>query len=544
MRFTYIVSSVLFLLSLIYLANISDFTTKVDIVAGEMKVNEQQLSRTLSLNGEWEFYWQKLLEPQEIENLQEKSFSKVPKSWQSDYGSDGFATYRLRISLNSQEKKRYALYLNRIGSSYTLWVNGEEHLSIGRVSNNKQTAIPRRATTIVTFSAIDKIEIVIQVSNYRHLKGGITDSILFGEATTIQKSSGIYKSVDLFGAIFLFLIAFFGVKFYIAEKNGLYLWNSAAFMSGSIYIILSGENLAAVLFPWLPWALYMKILHLSLTGMFLFYSKTIKTWFPEDQNNKLYLSVIYGFTIYSICVLVLPAKDYIRILPFLHAFMLISSLYWFYTAVKAVRNNRTGALFNLWLLIWLMLSMVLEILYINEISVHFRSIPVALTFVGLTHINLLSQHFIDTIREKEKAREKNLDMALEIKEKEQELTESKSTKKRLKALVENPAFAKEVNKIEEKLDKIGYFESKENVVTFYTPGGRRMGKTALPLKRITEFLDKGLKRCSKNSVVNSIYIEKSTEEIGGVFFLWLSDGAKIRIGPTYVEHFDQYLVSE
>ena len=61
---------------------------------------------TITLNGEWEFYWNQLLDPEDFKTNPKKSYIKLPGVW-NDYKNEettipgeGFATFRLRVKSN------------------------------------------------------------------------------------------------------------------------------------------------------------------------------------------------------------------------------------------------------------------------------------------------------------------------------------------------------------------------------------------------------------------------------------------------------------
>jgi len=82
---------------------------------------------SVKLQGEWEFYWNQLLEPQDFRDSEGKlnpEFVKIPKSW-TNYKFDnvklpneGFATYRLVINKKPDLSKTiYGLKISSVFSN-------------------------------------------------------------------------------------------------------------------------------------------------------------------------------------------------------------------------------------------------------------------------------------------------------------------------------------------------------------------------------------------------------------------------------------------
>src|SRR5512138_3995328 len=86
----------------------------------------------LSLNGEWEFYWKKMLHPHDFkgpESPKPDLYGKVPSYW-TEYsdsgvrtGKYGFATYHLTVILPKKIGRRLAFDVPVFDSSFDMWIN-------------------------------------------------------------------------------------------------------------------------------------------------------------------------------------------------------------------------------------------------------------------------------------------------------------------------------------------------------------------------------------------------------------------------------------
>ena len=146
------------------------------------------------MNGQWAFYGKQLLTPEDITHSTNKSYVMVPRSWNSYPASFGFkdgrgyATYQLTVIIPPTDKV-LALRVPNIFSAYKLWVNGKEAASAGTVGTSRSTSSPEQYPRIVSFDGqTDKVEIVIQVSNFQHRKGGIWVDFKLGDSNHIVDS--------------------------------------------------------------------------------------------------------------------------------------------------------------------------------------------------------------------------------------------------------------------------------------------------------------------------------------------------------------------
>ena len=87
----------------------------------------------VNLNGEWEFYWKKMLHPHDFNAVKTKPdyFGKVPSYW-TDYPQEsvktekyGYATYRLTSFLPPGFKDAIGIDLPVFDSSYDIYINGK-----------------------------------------------------------------------------------------------------------------------------------------------------------------------------------------------------------------------------------------------------------------------------------------------------------------------------------------------------------------------------------------------------------------------------------
>ena len=108
----------------------------------------------VAFEGEWEFYWNELIEnPEEqktfFKNFDPKKidFIPVPSLWGEHeingikLPPDGYAMYRLRVLLPSNDIP-LLYYMTDVWSALSIFVNGELKFSSGKVGKSKVESIP------------------------------------------------------------------------------------------------------------------------------------------------------------------------------------------------------------------------------------------------------------------------------------------------------------------------------------------------------------------------------------------------------------------
>src|SRR5688500_15288833 len=186
---------------------------KMDLSSWDIKKNGK-----LSLDGEWEFYYNQLLSPADFKNhtdWQPDAFAIVPGDW-NDLNANtkknkgqGYATYRLVLT-NCHFSSLMALRIWEVNTSYRLWVNDEYVAGNGRVSAKPDSAIAQIVPLIKVFNppAGDSLQIILQVANFFHAKGGPRSSIDLGYADTVVRERDNDRVAELWmaGAMFILFI--------------------------------------------------------------------------------------------------------------------------------------------------------------------------------------------------------------------------------------------------------------------------------------------------------------------------------------------------
>ena len=311
-------------LLIIYLVAISSFAqTAKNGVLDLSKVDLNDNAYTLS--GEWEFYWEELAIPDELDNL-EKDYYPFPKLWNDGttrngkkIDSKGYATYRLKVVLPSRTPQ-LALSINEMYCSYKLYYNGFEFERNGIPGRSKELSVSDWMPRTTNFSRFtDTLEFVLQVSNFRHTKGGSLEPILIGDRTKLMAKRDFDFSYDflLSGSLIMGGLFFLGL-FLFGQHEKSVLFFALFCLTFSYRMVGSGEYAFHALYPNMPWNIMIRAEYLSLfvpVGIFTIYSYSL---YPQDSKKWILLgfSIISG--IFSLLVLFSPTTFFTKLVePFM-----------------------------------------------------------------------------------------------------------------------------------------------------------------------------------------------------------------------------------
>ncbi|MGD9280370.1 MAG: 7TM diverse intracellular signaling domain-containing protein [Desulfobacterales bacterium] len=306
----------------------------------------------VDLNGEWEFYWQQHLMPQNFTSktaIRKTGFIEVPGYWK-DYELDGkklpgygYVTYRLKVKLN-QQKESLALRTVEISNAYTIYIDGQKVTSQGEPGRNRETTVPQQYPQIVDFEPkTNQIELIFQVSNFHHRRGGIWEVIRLGSEKDMRKAQERRLGFDLFliGSIFLMALYHLGL-FILRKKDRSPLYFSIFCFLLVLRTITTGGRYLILAFPDISYELMVKLEYLSWYMAVPAFAMFMQSLFPKFSERFLRISEILAI-IFSGIVIFTPARFFSYTLNLYEIITLITFIYGLYVIFISLNQKRIEA---------------------------------------------------------------------------------------------------------------------------------------------------------------------------------------------------------
>ncbi|MEM7179942.1 MAG: adenylate/guanylate cyclase domain-containing protein [Spirochaetota bacterium] len=339
---------------------------------------------TLSLEGEWKFFWKELVTSQEAS---EKSSTHilVPHAWNSISKNGkqiynlGYASYYLRMKAPQEGfPHRIGMRLANVHTSYKLFINHKLILENGKIGKKKSETTPLFLPKVV-YLEIDNpsadIEILLQVANFSHRNSGMKQAIVFGRESDIQerRERGVAVEIFLFGS--LFIMGMYHIGLFLLRKN-----DKSPLYFGLFCILIGyrsltqGEKYITHLFPQMEYSLNLKLEYIT----FYLGIPTFLMYLYELYRSEFHKWIVYAITgsgyILTLLAIFLPA--YLLTLTLMSAQILaaITILYIIYSLIQVTFKKReTSKTFLAFFLIFAA-SIVNDILVNQQII---QSIPLA-----------------------------------------------------------------------------------------------------------------------------------------------------------------------
>jgi signal transduction histidine kinase len=416
------------------------FTGKAQVVMnGKADLSDSTFTGTypIKLRGEWEFYWKKLLGPEDFKVNQNPEFIKVPGQWNREENYDvlGYATYRLNLKL-PRSHSGLSLYFPIINSSAKIWINGNLAEESGKVSTDAKTYIAKLGNTIVSIPEyVTDVEIIIQVANYTYFSAGISYAPQLGRSSSILQQMNRSHGVENFFAgslIAMFIYQF--ILYFLYHRGQPYLWLSLICLGVALraMIVHGGSFLLPNLIPSVSWEYWKKIEFGSVYAIIAFFPLYVRTLFIDQAPRRPIIFFVSIAIALCAVVIVTPQYTYGKLLDVGHVSLLLTFIYAVYSISKAWKAGNQDAHIILFGVLASFPFILLEILKNSVfISLNLRlmyMVELGVLVFLLFQIYLLANHYVTSYKNLETM---NLDLEKMVEERTGQLVTANTVKDRL-----------------------------------------------------------------------------------------------------------------
>jgi class 3 adenylate cyclase len=323
----------------------------------------------IKLDGEWAFYPDQLLTPAEIQKdstAHKPTYLKVPGFWniqQADQKSGlGYGTYHLRVK--GHFPAYIGLYILDVGSAYRLWVNDSLVATNGVVGTSVKQEVPEMRPEMRIIRTSDEMDIVVQISNFFHSRGGIWKSWSIGTTERLlhQRDVSIIGNIFLVG-VFIILFIYQMFVFFLRRSEYTAFWFGIFCLFVAVRVLVIQDRYIYVLFPHLSLNFTYRLEYLSAFETVVIWGFFLHTLFPSEFPKTILR--IFGVTaiVEGILIIFPSTYFYTNLLP---AFQLVSVLILLYYLVVlglALRHRRTMSGFLFLSLMVVLVAVANDILY-------------------------------------------------------------------------------------------------------------------------------------------------------------------------------------
>ncbi len=378
-------------------------------VQGVLDLTSYDLNKSgmVPLDGQWEFYWRQLLGPQDFRGQRKPAMSgyiKVPSIWNGTMingeklGGEGFGTYRLLVKMRPVNG-RLGVKMMTFSSAYCLYVNGEYEGGAGRVGIDRGSTVGQHLPAVVFFrnsspadeNGITTVELIYQVANFDHFKGGFWYSAWFGKAEFVQKGRDGRVAVEMFIVGILLVMGLYHFVLFALRPQNSYTFFFGVFCTViALRAGLMGENLLVALFPGMPWGLKVKMEMLTFFISPPLFSTYISRFYREFFIEKINRGFLISVVPFVLIEIFLPFKTSY---PFFNLYVIIVvliALYVLYVAMRAYSTRKRETIAFIAGFTVLLFTMGYDILSVNQVIYAYPIFPFGLCIFIISQSIMMS----------------------------------------------------------------------------------------------------------------------------------------------------------
>jgi len=394
------------LISLIIVIEYNSFKNNKGVPGIELKAKQGILDLTdlhfddeslHSLDGEWSFFYNQFIMPDNYD-YSAPGIITVPGLWNSyqynkeEIGASGYGTYRLKVLLPSNCNEKLALKIPDMSSSYRLFVNGKEISHNGVVGKSIEEETPQWKPLIKALNTDSgQLDIVIHVSNFHHVKGGIWESIILGTEEAIYKHRelNLLLSFILIGVLFI-SVFYYLVIFSVMQSNVTSLYLAMfSFMAG-LRELLIREAVVFLIFPDISFKLMSKLEYITVPSGPLLLALSLYSLYQTEFPRKIMSTTVTVFSLYIIVIIFTPLKIFGPLMHLYLILFIIAFIYMIFVIAAAAKKKKPGAGTLLFGTLFLLLTALIDMGYVYKLH---NNYDLAYTFsIGLIIFILCQMH--------------------------------------------------------------------------------------------------------------------------------------------------------
>jgi len=342
---TYVTGLLLFALS-----NLCARDSALPAVKGVIDLRNYSFKREgpIELAGEFEFYWNQMLNPALEGDTGEMSYIQVPGSWYNlrkelpEVTRYGFATYRLVILL-PEGVDELSFRIRDVFSASGYFLNGKAIDYLGFPGVNKFQTLVKYSRPLVSGSVNSAdAELLVKVSNYDNRFSGIVGGITVGlpEQMKKQRDKELFHGHFLIGAFLIIGIYFLGLYLIRSEHYRLYFALICLLMALRVSMILELPIIDSLNLNGLTTT---RLDFLNIYFFAPFFTLMIRAIFPFEFPKLIFRIILWISVFFIATVVVTPISLFSYTLPWFFIFFLLVSMVFLYVIAMAWNRGRSHA---------------------------------------------------------------------------------------------------------------------------------------------------------------------------------------------------------
>ena len=293
--------------------------------------------KPVSLAGEWEFYWNRLVDPGTGVPSgpgEADHYIEVPSYWDRlsnidpDITATGIATYRLDLLMPAVAGPVAIKFLN-ITPNAEVFVDGNRVAEMGNVDADRRLSRSGNRSLIIPLNNFgERLTVSVSISNFHNINGGLNRDVLIGTFEAVRRHREIRLSTDALFMGGLLLMGLYQLALYLLHRRRkaplfmALLCLLAFFFSG-----FKHEMVLLVLFPGWDGEVRTSFIFLALAlapAAFTYYAFSL---YPAHLHRRVNQVIAAISGLLGLFILATPKSIFTRLLLPLELLVLLTAVY-------------------------------------------------------------------------------------------------------------------------------------------------------------------------------------------------------------------------
>lgn len=368
---------------------------------GVLDARNWNFETRLPLTGYWLMAVDTLVAPNQLAGVPMRE-TLVPSLWndnRSDGTGHGVATYMLTIVLPPNTKD-LSIHIPQLYSAYVLWANGQQVTAAGKPGVTQESTMPQWVVRAVPLTVPnDTVQLVLQLANHHHYKGGIKDVIFVGSAKTLQHYWAWTFGSNAVESTILLLEALVFLVLYWTKKKRILIYFSMLCFTWMVRSLFSNLYPVTIMITDFNWSWQLRIEYFTLFFTIIWSALFLHELFDRISNKFVVYTLVGMNVVFFLFTLVVSPLVFTRLVSL---FLGVGGMLIVYAAILVVRAiwfEYSGAWFLLASLVTGILMFGYDIIAYESSSYNFLflNIGYVVMFLFTTtsllyHLNILKSH--------------------------------------------------------------------------------------------------------------------------------------------------------
>lgn len=400
-----LISAILMILCITAYSGCSDETRlPVSVINGVADLRDGVVKNSIvKLNGEWEFYPGRFINPDEFDSKQFPGMVmlRVPGDWNGIQADRGFGTYRIKVLLPDRNTN-YSIKLLWVKSAARVWIDNDFLFEQGVIRDPVEHSTPGDYITISDFRPEkENFYITIQVANYQDRRGGLCFPVSIAPPVVMYNNEmrATFISTFIIGALAIVMLFHFALHYYFRRLSlNLYI-SFACFMVILRLFVLSDSIYIYSLVSPLGYDLLVRFEFTGLLFIFISLMQFFIKLYSDDVSTPVKRILLWG-GVSSVVYSALMPVYYIKFaLPVFQVYVLAVTFFLILSPLReGVAKKLSGARIYFAIVFAGLLSFINDIIYFLS-SRGLPNISGYFFFIFLAgHFVVVSMYFSDIFK--------------------------------------------------------------------------------------------------------------------------------------------------